>query len=659
MSDTNLPPNIESGLNDAASKLGDFNSELGQQVKLARNFNKQIGAVLDNIKKSNDTFGKLKSPLENLKKSIDALSKVVQANTKTMYYGFSRSFRASGFGDRLRRIMSDSRLPPDPPDGGGNVDREPEGEPWYKKFIESFENSFEKITRDNIESMKGVINSNIKYFNITDNLVKSFRNFEALQLKSLGMGIDYNKFLEENSEALDNSRVGQQQLREVMISNFAAGIKMNSAELQNLNEEMIATGQDTQSLQTVNANLLALTGKNTSVVSNLARVNKEVSDEYQISNDRLVKTMQSLSENLEQASFFGPQAVESVGRLGQELQGVLGVDMPREINTVLSLIQPSIDNLGKQSLLGLEALPQAFVDGTPQLSDLEPMFKRVLGVISRAQASNITTANQVAADQLQLSQSQLRAIQRVAEGVINGNAMQSSLEKKQEEEFKSVKNLRERQLDYFTVAGPGTYEVIQQHTQLLNNISLGINALGLAAGVTKFSGGFDSSKGSRLGRAGLRGVGGLAAGLAAGAMTYQSGTTGLGGAAGSVAGGAIGQILIPIPGLGAAIGTAVGGYLGDKLESLTNSSDQIVNNTEAQAKAAEAERLEKERKRREEAAANIKANNTIESLATYINRVIDRQNTRNEDVLQLGREIKSELIKTRTALSRSSGGLPE
>jgi hypothetical protein len=361
MSNTNLPPNIEGALGDASAKLNELSRGLGKQLDLIRNFNKELEKAAKPLKASTQNFTSLIHPLNELRKSINALNKTVIANAQVGIAGFTGS-KLQYFRKMLAGLGPPTGTPPPLPPGNDDDDDDKKKPPREKTYLE---NEFIRLMDANTQSIKSLVTSNIQYFNIGNNIVKAFQDFEKLQIQSLGMGIDYNKFLEQNSEALDSARVGQAQLREVMISNFAAGIKMNSRELQNLNEEMIATGQDTQALQAVNANLLALTGKNTSTVSLLSRVNKEVSDQYQISNDRLVKTMQALNDNLEQASFFGPQAVESVGRLGQELQGVLGVDMPREINTVLSLIQPSIDNLGKQVLLGIEDLPNQVVNGVP------------------------------------------------------------------------------------------------------------------------------------------------------------------------------------------------------------------------------------------------------------------------------------------------------
>ena len=57
MSNTNLPPNLDGAISNAASRFGDLSSEIGQQVKLTKAFNKQLGGFVDKLKGANDVFG--------------------------------------------------------------------------------------------------------------------------------------------------------------------------------------------------------------------------------------------------------------------------------------------------------------------------------------------------------------------------------------------------------------------------------------------------------------------------------------------------------------------------------------------------------------------------------------------------------------------------
>ena len=624
MSNTNLPPNIEGALGDASSKLNELSRGLGKQLDLIKDFNNELKKSIEPLKSGTQNFKSLIYPLNELRKSINALNKTVIANAQVGIAGFTGS-KLQYFRKMLAGLGPPTGTPPPLPPGNDDDDDDDKKKPPREKTY--LENEFIRLMDANTQSIKSLVTSNIQYFNIGNNIVKAFQDFEKLQIQSLGMGIDYNKFLEQNSEALDSARVGQAQLREVMVSNFAAGIKMNSRELQNLNEEMIATGQDTQALQAVNANLLALTGKNTSTVSLLSKVNKEVSDQYQISNDRLVKTMQALNDNLEQASFFGPQAVESVGRLGQELQGVLGVDMPREINTVLSLIQPSIDNLGKQVLLGIEDLPNQVVNGVPQISDLEPMFRKVLKVTAEAQANNLATANTVAAGQLGVSEQQLRAIQRVAEGVLNGNIFQSELAKKQEQEFETVKNFREKQLDFFTVKGPGIYDTIREHTPILNNIALSLNALALAMGTTEAISKFGSIIPSKFkpGKTGLgkvvRGLGRGGVGAAAFGLVdllTDPGSFNIGETAGGMAGAGIGSLIAP------GVGTVIGGYLGSFIGGMFTPLEEIKDNTQVTAQTVK-DQEQREKQAENERRARMAANREELSQLSFVSSMLRDQ----------------------------------
>lgn len=650
MSDTNLPPNIENGLNNATSRLNDFNNELGQQVRLARNFNKQVGGLLDNLKKANEVFGNVVEPLNSLTKAINALNKTMIASAKIslVQAGPPTPAKLKALAD-LQNIINNIVIPPDPgnpggPGGGGGGSNDPNG---FQSFLEKFQS----IIDDNTQAIKNSVTNTIKFFNIGDNVVKAFKNFEALNEKSLAMGVSYQRFISENSEALENSRVGQQQLLEVMVSNFGAGIRMNSKELQSLNEEMIATGQDTRALESVNVNLLALTGKNNSVVSNLARINQEVSDEYQISNTRLIQAMSNLSETMEQASFFGSDAVEAVGSLGMELQGLVGVDMPREINTAISLLIPSIENIGIRQLAGLEGVQDKLLDNTITLSDLAPALERVLKVRDEARRMDEDTANTVAANQFQVSEQQFRQLSRLAEAVINGNAHQSDIAKKREEEFNQVRVLREKQLDYFTRWGPDTYKVVETITPAINSLALGLN---FVAGVGSL-GQFGGLIGGRAGAGIARAAGAAGVGLLAPKLGEMAGfeTDNMGANVGAALGAGIGSLFAPV--VGTAIGSVVGTYIGDAIyDSLYPPLDDIRNATERTAEEQAAAREAEQQRLREEQIAKREEMTALVSLASYLRTQAPERPTDPETFEKLMRELTA-AIKVNNRVTADSG----
>jgi hypothetical protein len=240
-----------------------------------------------------------------------------------------------------------------------------------------------KVRKENAESFKNLVNTIRTQYNITNKLRESIQALDKNNLKALATGTTYNRFLQANTESLKDLRAGFRETVEVQLSNFAAGIRVNSDELNNLNQELLLTGQNTKALEGVNSQLLAITGKDVRAVSTAAKINQEVSEKYLISNDRLVETLNSLSEQLDQASFFGTQAVEAITRVGQELQGVVGVGMSGPIQTVLSLLQPSIENISTQVLAGAEGLPQKLAEGTLQTEDLKPLFSRIIELNGR------------------------------------------------------------------------------------------------------------------------------------------------------------------------------------------------------------------------------------------------------------------------------------
>ena len=72
MSDTNLPPNIESAINDLNVQYGNLAASLGGQISLINEFNSKLNNTLDLTAGAQGAMGALKNPIEELTKSIQA-----------------------------------------------------------------------------------------------------------------------------------------------------------------------------------------------------------------------------------------------------------------------------------------------------------------------------------------------------------------------------------------------------------------------------------------------------------------------------------------------------------------------------------------------------------------------------------------------------------
>ena len=138
----------------------------------------------------------------------------------------------------------------------------------------------------------------------TDSISRLDRtNIEALKIGTTNAKL--SEAVSKNSTILNGLRTSNQELQEAIIQGFGQGVRVQTAALTELTTEMVATKQNVGALNKLNSDLVLFTGNNIQSIDNAARVNKEVSDAYGVSNDKLINTLNGLRETLQTASFFG------------------------------------------------------------------------------------------------------------------------------------------------------------------------------------------------------------------------------------------------------------------------------------------------------------------------------------------------------------------
>ena len=498
------------------------------------------------------------------------------------------------------------------------------------------------------------------------------------------LGTDTNKLMEANSEILEGTKVGLAETKDVILSNFAAGIRQNSENLNELNQEMIATGQSTQGLENLNVKLLAMTGKNIGTVDRLSNVNREVSDRYQISNDRLVETMEALAGVMETAAFFGEDAAAGMGELGTQLQGIVGVDMKGQINDVLSVLQPTLENIGTQSLLGMQDMGADILAGTMTPDKLQPVFDDILRsnqeAIAAAEGGDLAAAaaaRQVAMQQFGLSEKQYNSFLQLAKAYEKGAEVEEEARTREEQEYESLKVARQNANNFFENLAPDIHKGVVAIAPALMAMSIGFNALATAQGAGDMMGGLADAAGfgrggkmrrlgGRLGgRTGMRlasGLGkaikmsplalagsfapelmdsadsmlGIKEGSGADKATDVAGYA----AAGASTGAMLGN-LIPIPGVGAGIGALIGGGIG-AVGGYFGWWDDVKENTEKTAEELKKEREEREKVESEKKRQLEMQNNELAFMASYIKQNSDKQLTSDPETQELLKQLISE-----------------
>jgi hypothetical protein len=466
--------------------------------------------------------------------------------------------------------------------------------------------------------------------NNLNNLTTAMNKADAAQRKATAAGISYGKFVTENSAQLELTRAGFAETAAALVDGFTKGVNINNGAVFGLTEKMVATGQSTEKLNTLNANLISITGRDADTVQRLAQVNEEVSDKYLISNEKLIDSLANLQESFDAFSVFDG-GVGAFGELATELQGAAGAGAQRQVNTVLKLLEPSIGNVGKQFLGSLDTVRDQLAEGAAVgLENLQPFFQRVINTFEQT-GGPAFARTEVAAAQLGLSKQQFQASLQLARIMESGNKVQDEFKKAQEEEFKNMTNARQKANRFFDDVAPAIQTSVASITpallmfmQLQGGAAAGSLVMGnMAPGFTKKSKAYHSRlqrKGGVLGGAsklgGKMGGFGLVASLGAGLVDdvfdatpggALDSTTDVLGSAG--AGAAMGAALGP---LGALIGGGAGAIYG-----IFQAIDKNTKATEEELRKQREDQERKDREKRASEAAIIDSNfRVVAALAT-------------------------------------------
>ena len=490
-------------------------------------------------------------------------------------------------------------------------------------------------------SYQGLENSFIKFVAPMTRLQSSINRMDETNRKVLmSAGTTYAKLeksLEKNSDVLGKNLVSNRALISELAKNFGEGVRINNGALTDLTQEMIATGQNTALQRKMNADQVLQTGNNTKAVQSINKTNKDVSDKYGVSNDRLIESLNSLKGVMDQASFFGPEAVTSFKNISMELKGKAGgSNIEGGLAALFKVIGPGSEGIAASRLLGAGGLRQKVAaGGSVGTEDLGPIFANLERIIGSSKGE---FGAEIAGARTGLGKDQMVQLMQL------NNIMKSSFELSkdekatQDEKFNTLKNLQDKQNDWYdSGAGKMLGLLGGIDSSLIFMAGSVIQGGGLAAtlkGMIPGGGGnlgpgqskgtqsgigalTRASKGNRL-AGGLKGAGlglGLGMGIgAAGDAAFGEGTT-----SNTAMGVGMGAIAGP---WGMAIGALVGGVM------------DIANYT---GKSAEADKervaQEKEKADRERAEENSKEIQRINFITHYL-RSRSNSNTLEDPIVK-------------------------
>jgi hypothetical protein len=382
----------------------------------------------------------------------------------------------------------------------------------------------QRIISANTTALKSLTYKIINSQNVTDKLTEAIKVADTNTVKSLSMGINYQKFLDANTQALNETEASRRETTAALIDGFDKGLNTNSGAVMDLTERMLLTGQDTKKLNSINAELMAITGRNESVIQAASKATFDSSNRYKISSDRLIDTMQAMSEVFEEASFFGGDTVGSLDAISKELTGMVGVDMGGQISGFLKTLTPSLDNIATQSLLGAENVTKKIAEGTASTSDLMPILRRIQEISDQALQSNPpAVARTIAAAQLGMSERQLNQSLQLARAVANPREVDESIAASNEEMAETLKTAQEKANDFYDRLAPSMNNFLATIAPTALEIARVVNIIAAAGGAAQGAEGMLAGRGGMLGK--LGGILGKVAmfagpiGLAVGAFT--------------------------------------------------------------------------------------------------------------------------------------------
>ena len=491
--------------------------------------------------------------------------------------------------------------------------------------------------------------STARFVNPITRLQDSLSRLDATNRRALAAGTTTQKLTQEinkNSNILGKNLVSNQKLIEAVALNYESGVRVQTDEMMNLTQEMIATGQNVQALSKINSDLLLFTGDNINALENVNKVNRELSDKYGVSNDKLIESVNALRDTFSEASFFGANTTASLMNLTNELKvRTGGKEVEGAIKTLISLGTGGLDTLSASMRTGAQGFRSKI--GTGQevgMADIQPILDRVSEIASRTGGGSLAIGADIAAGITGLSKQQVNQLLQLNEQLKSDYTLNSDMKKTQDETLNNITNMKERAINFYDKTAVETLGMLGKiDTSILALAAQAALFGGAAAGMgplMRRPGETDSAfrrrraqqlrrkkiRGQQMGKAGAvlaLGAGALASGGLGDSMGAQMLQGGLGGAA-------MGGAFLGLPG---AIAGGIGGALFPVLKDILSSNE---NQEDMQKEQVEAERDERNRRR---AAA---MSDQLRSSQYLIGYLRSRGMTQSEDATDVLRELLAE-----------------
>lgn len=372
------------------------------------------------------------------------------------------------------------------------------------------------------QSLRGLQASFNSFVNPVTRLQDSITRLDQTNRAALALGTTTSKLektVSKNSDILQRGNVGYQKLVDAIVNNFEAGIRVQGGALGDLTEEMIATGQSVQGLREMNSDLLLFTGDNIRVMQDTNKANKDISDKYGVSNQKLIDSVNSLKQTFEEASFFGGETTASLEILTKELKARTGgKNVEGAIRTLLGLGTGGLGNLSTALRTGAGGLRARISAGQAvSMGDIEPILAQVARIAMESGGGNLAIGADIAAMRTGLTREQVVQLVNLNNQLTKNNALSEDQKKTNDELLNNIGNINDRARNFYDKTAVEMLGALGNIDASL--IALTINAglgMGIAQGLKPTGGGGVKAALSNLGMV----AGRLTIAGAAGAAAY-------------------------------------------------------------------------------------------------------------------------------------------
>ncbi len=509
----------------------------------------------------------------------------------------------------------------------------------------------QRLIKNNTRELSNLKRSFIEFATPMVRLQDSFKRMDETNRKITQMGTTYAKLqqsLEKNSTALDDHSVSNRALLTAIAENYNQGIRVNSAAMLDLTSEMIATGQNTESQRKMNASLILQTGYNTEAITRVNAANKELSDDYMVTNERLINSVNSLKSSIDGASLFGAKASADFTILLKEMTARSGgADITAGLSVFTKMITPGIANMTAANLVG--AMPvrdKIAAGGGVSLQDADLLVKNIAKILEEEKGSFRLSK---LAPRLGISKEEVIPLQMLVQSQMQSNKIQESMRASQNDKFNNLKTLEDKSKDFYDNTSKGMLTALGSIDTNLLLLGVTMAQYGGLAGGFDF-GGKGSGKGlgklkkfgnfiGGMGKARIAGGIGVAASMGSGMMeddnplksVLQSNTVQMGSA---------GAIIGNVP--GAVVGAILGGIL-----DIVDSTEKTAEATGSQAK------MNRDREMKERAADSLSKMNTLNNMISYLR---SRTTIKSDESIEIQRASLAEMKRLNDRRATTSTG---